>query len=168
MAGRLKKGVVVFWEAQAALNMVTAAHTLVNAIELLSLSTRPMLLAGLQPSVLLEEAEGPAPRGTAGPDAPDETEAGDRGAAAQVLAQAMMEVIPAIDANDSDKTQEALTFYVAVLSCLSSLEVLAQGCHAGSSSVMRRHSKPSVAVIILHHMSPNNCVFTLACVLIGY
>ncbi len=91
---------------QGALEMVTATHQLVSSIYALGLCARPLLLAGLPPDPALGQ-EGPP----------------SREAAAQALATAMMQMLPAIDVNDSAKTLVAIRFYMAVLSSVASLEV---------------------------------------------
>ncbi len=100
------------WGVQAALEMVTAAHQLESAIRVLGLCTRPLLLAGLPP-----DAEDGEPLAAA-----------DRAAAGEVLAKAMLELLPAIDANDVNKTTMAMHFFVAVLSSIPSLEVDRLSC----------------------------------------
>eukprot|EP00884_Botryococcus_braunii_P020190 jgi/Botrbrau1/6855/Bobra.152_2s0014.1 len=96
---------------QEALDTVTAAHQLVSATNVLGLCTRPLLLAGLPTDDLNGESNAPA----------------EHDAAGQVLAKAMMEMLPAIDANDASKTNVAMQFYVGVLSSIPSLEEATSG-----------------------------------------
>jgi hypothetical protein len=79
---------------RAALTTDVATHQLPAAVNTLAMCVRPLLLSGWG------TPEEPAP---------------------QLVAEAMMAVLPAIDANDEAKTAAALQFYTAVLAALPAL-----------------------------------------------
>jgi hypothetical protein len=90
--------------------MVMAAHQLVSSVSVLGLCVRPLLLAGL-PNDPAHSPEGPPSRDAAG----------------QVIASAMMQLLPGIDINDCDKTNAVIKFYIAMLSSVASFEVRPPG-----------------------------------------
>ncbi|KAF8058035.1 proteasome activator subunit 4 [Scenedesmus sp. PABB004] len=90
---------LVLGRFQAALATTTAMHQLPTAITSLALCVRPLLLAGWQTA--------------------DES-------TAQLVAEAMMAVLPGIDANDEAKTAGVFQFYTAVLGSLPALRGLAE------------------------------------------
>ncbi|KIY95870.1 hypothetical protein MNEG_12091 [Monoraphidium neglectum] len=79
---------------QAALTTVVATHQLPAAINTLAICVRPLLLSGWGTS------DEPAP---------------------QIVAEAMMAVLPGIDANDEAKTAAVFQFYTSVLASLPAL-----------------------------------------------
>eukprot|EP00798_Chlamydomonas_sp_ICE-L_P021953 gene21953-29001_t len=79
---------------RSSLETSTATHQLANSISTMALCVRPILMSGWSPE--------------------EET-------AEQLLAEAMMALLPGIDANDETKTSSVLHFYTMVLSSVSSL-----------------------------------------------
>ncbi|KAF6261252.1 hypothetical protein COO60DRAFT_1625449, partial [Scenedesmus sp. NREL 46B-D3] len=95
---------LVLGRFQSALATATAMHQLPASISALALCVRPLLLAGWRTT---EEST------------------------QQVIAEAMMAVLPGIDANDEAKTAAVFQFYTAVLSSIPALHGAAEEEDAG-------------------------------------
>ncbi|KAG2431096.1 hypothetical protein HXX76_009627 [Chlamydomonas incerta] len=104
---------------RAAVATETATHQLVAATATLALCARPLLLAGYAQPPAAPHPTG----GEGGGEGGGELAAGEdeRETAAQLLSEALMAVIPGLDANDEPKTGAVLQLYVAVMSALPRL-----------------------------------------------
>lgn len=107
-----------------ALQTATATHQLASAITAMAMCVRPMLLA--RPG---DWTVPPPPGADTGADG----EAGAEGAAAAALvAEALLAVLPGIDANDEGKTSAVLHLYASVLSSVPRLRGAGDGDDDGN------------------------------------
>eukprot|EP00899_Mesostigma_viride_P022655 jgi/Mesvir1/3574/Mv12037-RA.1 len=100
---------LVLGRFRSAIETQTATHQLGAAVETLSLCVRPLLAAG---EVCVRDEGGGEP----GEGAREEGNGGMVAAALDLLAAALMETLPGIDANDPSKTLATLQLYCVVLS----------------------------------------------------